>query len=412
MSEHLDDALLTAIADRFGTPTYVYDLDRMGRRLAALQAALPGAVILYAVKANPNGAVLRSLASSGAGAEVITVGELERAARAGVAPERILVGGPAQDPVLVARAAALGAGLVSLDSPGQWRDWSGRETAARFLVRVNPGLDPHTHEHLATGAPDSKFGLAPGPALALARAVAAWGKLAGFHVHAGSMIRDLTVYDAVFDVLEPLYRALPGLSLLDLGGGFAVPDFPLERFAERAGELAGRLGVSLVIEPGRFLTAAAGTLLTRLVRVKEGGPRTHAIADAGMADLLRPALYGARHAVRALGAPGSGTDANVEAVAGAAKGAEASGTPVDVDGPLCENADRLARDAGLAVPAPGTLLAIAEAGAYGFAMASNYASSLRPAEVAVEHGRFRLVRRRERVEDLWRLEDPEPDAGP
>ena len=406
MTHPPDDALLTAIAGRFGTPAYVYDLDRMARRLVAVQGALPGAAVLYAVKANPNGAVLRRLASLGAGAEVITVGELERAARAGVPPERILVGGPAQDAALIGRAADLGAGLVSLDSPGQWRGWAASGAAARFLVRVNPGLDPGTHEHLATGAPGSKFGLPAEAALALGREVAAAGKLAGFHVHAGSMIRDLTVYDAVLDVLEPLYAALPGLPLLDLGGGFAVPDFPLEAFAARARAIAERLGTALLVEPGRFLVADAGVLLTRVLHVKDSGPRSHVIADAGMAELIRPALYDAHHPLRVVGGDAAGS-----APAGRQAGDGAGPALVDVDGPLCENADRLARDRHLAGVRPGTLLAVAEAGAYGFAMASNYASSLRPAEVVIEAGRPRLARRRERVDDLWRLEEDGPDGS-
>ncbi|HKI55727.1 MAG TPA: diaminopimelate decarboxylase [Trueperaceae bacterium] len=406
MTHPPDDALLTAIAGRFGTPAYVYDLDRMARRLVAVQGALPGAAVLYAVKANPNGAVLRRLASLGAGAEVITVGELERAARAGVPPERILVGGPAQDAALIGRAADLGAGLVSLDSPGQWRGWAASGAAARFLVRVNPGLDPGTHEHLATGAPGSKFGLPAEAALALGREVAAAGKLAGFHVHAGSMIRDLTVYDAVLDVLEPLYAALPGLPLLDLGGGFAVPDFPLAAFAARARAIAERLGTALLVEPGRFLVADAGVLLTRVLHVKDSGPRSHVIADAGMAELIRPALYDAHHPLRVVGGDAAGS-----APAGRQAGDGAGPALVDVDGPLCENADRLARDRHLAGVRPGTLLAVAEAGAYGFAMASNYASSLRPAEVVIEAGRPRLARRRERVDDLWRLEEDGPDGS-
>ena len=406
MTHPPDDALLTAIAGRFGTPAYVYDLDRMARRLVAVQGALPGAAVLYAVKANPNGAVLRRLASLGAGAEVITAGELERAARAGVPPERILVGGPAQDAALVGRAADLGAGLVSLDSPGQWRGWAASGAAARFLVRVNPGLDPGTHEHLATGAPGSKFGLPAQAALALGREVAAAGKLAGFHVHAGSMIRDLTVYDAVLDVLEPLYAALPGLPLLDLGGGFAVPDFPLAAFAARARAIAERLGTALLVEPGRFLVADAGVLLTRVLHVKDSGPRSHVIADAGMAELIRPALYDAHHPLRVVGGDAAGS-----APAGRQAGDGAGPALVDVDGPLCENADRLARDRHLAGVRPGTLLAVAEAGAYGFAMASNYASSLRPAEVVIEAGRPRLARRRERVDDLWRLEEDGPDGS-
>ncbi len=409
----MNDALLRTIAERFGTPTYVYDLASVRRQRHALRAAFPTARLLYAVKANPSGAVLRALADLGMGAEVITLGELERAVRAGIAPSDVLVGGPGQDAALVGRASELGVGLASLDSRGTWRAWqaAGSE-ATRFLVRVNPALDPGTHEHLATGAATSKFGLPPGAALALAREVRATGRLAGFHVHAGSMIRDAGLYDGIEAVLAPLYQALPGLELVDLGGGFAVPEVPLTAFGARAGDLARALGATLVLEPGRWLVAEAGTLLTRVLHVKPEGPRRHVIADAGMADLLRPALYGAEHPVRVVASPDP---------TGAGLAEAPDGSLSDLDGPLCENADRLGRALRLPPVAPGDLLAVEQAGAYGFAMASNYASSLRPAEVVVDHGAMqpaengrvarpseapvvRLVRRRERPEDLWRLE--------
>lgn len=383
------DPLLHAIAERFGTPTYVYDLDVVDANLRALRRALPDAALRYAVKANPNGAVLRHLAGADVGAEVITLGELERALRAGMIPATLVLGGPRQDPALVARAAEVGVGLVSLDGAGSWRAWRPHLEAspARFLVRVNPGLDPHTHEHLATGAATSKFGVPAPEALALAREVAGAGRLAGFHLHVGSMITDLGVYDTLLPLLDELYAALPGCDTLDIGGGFAVPGFPLAGFAERVRPLARRHGLSLVVEPGRYLVATAGTLVTRVLHLKEGAPR-HAIADAGMADLLRPALYDAAHPIRRLADGGDG---------GVWRG--------DVDGPLCENADRLGRDRSLPGVREGDLLAVDQAGAYGFAMASNYASSLRPAEVVVQAGAPRLVRRRERPEDLWRLED-------
>ncbi|MEJ2667801.1 MAG: diaminopimelate decarboxylase [Deinococcales bacterium] len=393
----MDDPLLHAIAGRFGTPTYVYDLDLITRRRGELERFLPRAALRYAVKANPNGAVLRHLAALGAGAEVITLGELERALRAGVEPPDILVGGPRQDAELVARSSEAGVGLASLDSADQWRTWRDHAGDVRMLVRVNPGLDPRTHEHLATGAATSKFGLSPAAALELGREVADAGLLAGFHVHAGSMIRDLAVYDAILDVLAPLYDALPGRPLVDLGGGFAVPDFPLEAFARRAQRLAAQLGARLLLEPGRFLVAESGVLLTRVLHLKRDGPTRHVVADAGMAELLRPALYGAVHPIRVV---------STGAAAPVASGPEDT---LDIDGPLCENADRLGRERRLPAVAAGTLLAVAEAGAYGFAMASNYASSPRPAEVAVEAGVARLVRRRESVADLWRLEiEPPP----
>jgi len=412
----MTDDDLTAIAARYGTPTYVYDLDGVEAQVTRLRAAFPGADVHYAVKANANGALLRFLASLGLGAEALTTGELERAVRAGFPPERILLGGPGHTPALVKRAAEVGVGLVSLDGEGAWRIWrEARAPDTRFLIRVNPGFDPRTHEHLATAAPHAKFGIPRAKAMALAEEVAATRRLAGFHVHAGSMIAEVEVARLVVEALSPLYDRFPDLDTVDVGGGFAVPDAPLEAFAEHFLPFARARGLRLVIEPGRFLVADAGTLLTRVLHVKHGALR-HVIADAGMADLLRPALYGAHHPVRVLPTEGAATAPAAAPAASVPTPAvpipatptsaiPTTAVPTDVDGPLCENADRLARHVDLPDVAPGDLLAVGRAGAYGFAMASNYASSLRPAEVVSRKGEARLARRRETPEDLWRLED-------
>lgn len=386
----MTDELLMRLAERHGTPLYVYDLDRVAARVAALRAALPGVRLRYAVKANPNGVLLRRLAEAGVGVEAITVGELARALRAGVPAGDALVSGPGQDDDLRRLARDADVGLVSLDGPDQWRAWRGDlPPTTRFLIRVRPGFDPGTLPQLATGARGSKFGLPPEPALALAREVAAAGRLAGLHVHAGSMIADVGVHAAALASLDPLLDALPeGSWTVDAGGGFAVPGFDLAGYADRIGRWSRRHGVGLIVEPGRWLTADAGVLLTRVLWRKDDDP-VHWICDAGMAQLLRPALYGAEHPVRVLRRAG-----------------EAGGPPArgDVDGPLCENADRLARDRELDAR-PGDLLAVERTGAYGMAMASNYASDLRPAEVVLEGGVDRLARLRETPEDLWRLED-------
>lgn len=392
----MNDELLTSIAASFGTPTYVYDLDRVSDQVRRLRAAFPDTELRYAIKANGNGALLRHLAGLGLGAEALTAGELERALRAGFAPERLLLGGPGHTPELVTRAAEVGVGLISLDGEGAYDLWRGRASAGqRFLVRLNPGFDPHTHEHLATAAAHSKFGVAAATAERLAASVQAEGRLAGFHVHAGSMITDPAVASLVVAALEPLYRRFAGLELVDFGGGFAVPHAPLAESAASYQRFSEEFGVQALLEPGRYLVAEAGMLLTRVLHVKEG-ERRHVIADAGMADLLRPALYDASHPVRLVGAEGRGRH---------------HGGPTDVDGPLCENADCLARSVDLPEVGPGDLLTVEQAGAYGFVMASNYASSLRPAEVVVKDGSARLARRREQLSDLWRLEVDEPDRS-
>lgn len=379
------DSLLTRIANEVGTPTYVYDLDKVTEQLKILTTALPEATVFYAAKANPCAAVLRHLATQDVGAEVISLGELERVVRAGIAPERIVLGGPRQDLALIERALALGVSLVSLDSVSQWSTWKHFEADVQFLIRVNPALDPRTHEHLATGAATSKFGMTVAEAELLAAELAEQNKLAGFHVHAGSQITASEVYDEIFSVLTPLYEKYPTAKVLDIGGGFGVPSFDVKTFASKVKAFAKQFSLKIMIEPGRFLVAAAGVLLSTVLHEKAGGLK-HIIADAGMSDLLRPALYNAKHPIRVIGKENTLLDT------------------VDVDGPLCENADRLARNIELPVVQAGDLLVIEQAGAYGFAMSSNYASSLRPAEVVSQAETYQIARDRESIEDLIRLE--------
>lgn len=388
----MTDELLTAVANVHGTPVYVYDLDMVTARFRQVEAAFPGARIHYAVKANALGPLLAHLAALGARAEALTAGELARALRAGFAASDVVLGGPGHGADLARWAGSEGVGLVSIDSVGAWRVWHATEAPdTRFLVRLNPGFDPRTHEHLATGAAESKFGMPTEEALEVARQVAATGRLAGFHVHAGSMISDPEVAHLVTQALEPLYAEMPDLDFVDFGGGFAVPTADLEAFATPLLAFAERHGVTPIVEPGRFLVAESGVLLTRVLHVKEAGPRRHVIADAGMADLIRPALYGARHPVMVVGE-------------GGAPRGEMAGT--DLDGPLCENADRLARDVDLTGVDHGSLLAVGLAGAYSYAMSSHYGSTLSPAQVVAAGGVFSLAARREDPSDLWRLEAP------
>ena len=382
----VDGDLLKHIAKTYGTPSYVYDLDAVSAQLARLRETIPEARVHYAMKANPCHAVLKHLAKLGTGGEVLTLGELDRARVAGFPSDHLLLGGPGQGAEVRAKARELAMGLVSLDSPSQLAQWQSEGFGQlRFLVRINPALDPGTHEHLATGSGSSKFGMSSESAMASAEALSVAGRFAGFHIHAGSQIKGVGVYEKILETFEPMYRAFPHATTANIGGGFGVPDFPLEELGTHVRAFLRRFEVQLIIEPGRFLVAEAGYLLASVLHVKESG---HVILDAGMADFMRPAMYGARHPVRSL-EPGRGHDL----------------AEYDLDGPLCENADRLAQNVRLETPVPGDVLVIEQAGAYGFAMASNYVSSFRPAEVVVEAGIPRLARRRETVDELMGLEE-------
>jgi len=393
----LDDPLLAAIARDQGTPCYVLNLDLVRERVREVRLVFgPDALLHYAVKANALGALLRALRRLGVRAETVSGGEIERALNAGFAPEQVVFNGPGKTGDEIERAVELGLGLVVLDDPAEVERWAvavrrqGRGRV-RALVRVNPGLDPGTHPHLATGQATSKFGMPPERVGDLARACPPEVQLEGVHVHAGSQIESAELLAEVLSRVEPAVRSLPSATLIDIGGGWAVPYGPgeprtdLASLAGIASDFARRLNLRLALEPGRYLVAEAGVLLTKVVAVKPGPPLGHVICDAGMTELLRPALYGARHPIWVVGRSGEPT-------------------AWEVDGPNCENADRLGSSIPLPRLQPGDLLVVGVAGAYGSAMASNYCSRFLPAEVVVEDSRPRLARRRQTLSDLLAAE--------
>lgn len=376
----MNEALLRESAERWGTPLYVTDLDAAAARAAAWQAALPGALVAYAVKANPDPALLRRLAGEGHGFEVVGPIELALARRAGAPPERIVVNGVGQADADLADALATGA-LVNAESLGALDALlrAGAGTGmGRIGLRINPALDAATHPHLATGAAGSKFGIAlPDVPEAVRRLRAAGRPLASIGAHIGSDIDELESFVRLAGLLRELADRT-GAERIDIGGGYRGD--PSRYAAAVGGELPDPRRV--IVEPGRSIVAAAGWLLTRVVRVQSRG---HLVADAGMTELIRPMLYGARHPVHLL-APGAPLD---------------RGGPWTLSGPVCEAGDLLADGLELGPAAgEGALLAIADAGAYGLAMASSYNGRLRPAQVALEGGEARLSRRRETWEDV------------
>ncbi|MGH2385921.1 MAG: diaminopimelate decarboxylase, partial [Candidatus Limnocylindria bacterium] len=359
----------------WGTPLYVTDLDAAATNASAWRQALPGALVAYAVKANPDPALLRRLAGDGFGFEVVGPTELAMALRAGCAPERIVVNGVGQTDADLADALASGA-LVNAESLGAL-DALRDAGPGRIGLRLNPALDAVTHPHLATGSARAKFGITIDELpTALERLQRAGRRLSSIGAHIGSGITDAKPFGQLAELISRLADETDA-ERLDLGGGFAG--------APAAWASAVRPFISetarLIVEPGRSIVRDAGWLLTRVTRVQSRG---HLIADAGMTELLRPMLYGARHPVTVL-ASGAELPSNV-----------AGWT---LSGPICEAGDVIVDDLE-EIAGQGTLLAIGEAGAYGSAMASNYNGRLRPAQVVIEDGELRLSRRRETLEDL------------
>ena len=372
-------------ANEFGTPLYVYDAAELDAALSRVKTAFGDARIFYAMKANPNLNLLRRFAAAGVGFECVSSGELARAEHLGLAGERVLVNGPAKSDEEYAAGARLGATFI-VDRAEEVGLLPPR---SRSLVRVNPAMQISTHDHLATGSKASKFGVTLEQAPRVLQALADAGHDAlGLHVHIGSAIRDAHDFTAAFGRLSELRAQTGPLRVLDTGGGWGL-GADLGGIAERARATAAVFGAELWVEPGRYLVAQAGTLLTRVVGTKHTG-RHFCLVDAGMTELIRPMMYGAAHPVEALW---EREDQATEPILW------------DIAGPACESGDLLARDVALPAPERGDLLALGEAGAYGASMSSTYLTRSRPAEVLYEGGGWQVIRRKENPADIWRVEE-------
>ena len=398
---------LEELARRYNTPLYVYNGDRILERFGTLEAAFAGLaarlLVAYSVKANPNLAVLKLLSLAGAGADIVSGGELCRALRAGIPAGRIVFAGVGKSRDEMRRGLEAGIMSFHLES-AQELEVLGALAAemgavAPVAVRVNPDVRSPTHEFTSTGHAAAKFGVFPDEAHGMYRRIVAHPALraVGVGVHIGSQIRDpepfLRALDAVLAVADRARRELDAeLEYVDLGGGFGISDgagdaLDVHALGRAVGTRLRRREEALVIEPGRFLTGDAGVLVTNVLYVKQSGKKTFVITDAGMTELIRPSHYGGVHSVSPVRENGQGP---VELV--------------DIVGPVCEQGDFLARDRPLPLPRPGALLCVHQAGAYGFTMASNYNSRPRPAEVLVHGDHVALARRRERYDDLIRGE--------
>jgi diaminopimelate decarboxylase len=392
---HADGVPLAAIADAVGTPAYVYAGAVMRERLRDFVAAFAGqrVMVCYALKANSNLAVIRTLAEAGAGADIVSGGELQRALAAGVPPHRIVFSGVGKSRDEMVLALDAGIAQFNVESAPELITL-GEAAAARRLrapvaLRVNPDVGAETHDKISTGRRHDKFGVAYDQAFEtyeMARRLAGI-ELVGLHLHIGSQILSLAPFEAAYRRAIELVRTLgaAGVTLrrLDLGGGFGVPyraEPPLDiaAYAALIRSLTTSLDVELVFEPGRYLVAEAGVLLSRVLYVKEDGERPCVVLDAGMNNLLRPALYDAYHPIVPVAEPP----------------VAAPYAAVDVVGPICESTDVFARARDLPSMRAGDLVAFTGAGAYGAVMASDYNSRPRAAEVMVEGTEFAVVKPR------------------
>jgi len=393
-----------ALARRYGTPLYVYSAGEARGRYAALRRAFRrrDPLICYALKANSNRAVCAVLAKAGAGADIVSGGELVRALRAGFDPQKTVfsgVGKTEEEMAAGLRAGLLTFNVESAEELDALARVAGRlKRRAPISIRLNPDVSARTHPHITTGTAENKFGVEAAEALALYRRAAKDKRLrvVGVQCHIGSQITDLVPYRlAAASVAKTVKRLQEGgirLSQIDVGGGIGITykdETPIEltalaRVLEET--FSAWPEARLLLEPGRYLCADAGLLLTRVLYRKQTSKRRFVIVDAAMTDLPRPALYDAWHPVEAV-RPRRGRR-----------------VMMDVVGPVCESGDFLARERLLPPLERGDLLAVGKAGAYGFAMSSQYNSRPRAAEVLVDGGRATLARRRETLKDLTAAE--------
>lgn len=397
---------LDEIAAAAGTPTYIYSAGHIASRYKALEAAVSGrpTKICYAVKANGSIAVLRHLHALGAGADIVSVGEMKRAMAAGVAPSDIVFSGVGKTDDELDAAIEAGLRSINAESAEEVDRIEARAKAlgktANVTLRVNPDVDPKTHPYLATGLQEAKFGVSMEEAGTLARKV---HRTEGLHMegigcHIGSQIADVSPFVDSFDRLRALAKGLreDGVQLghIDLGGGFGIAyredesELDIAAWGRAVVDASADLDVELMIEPGRYLVGQAGVLLTRVIGNKRSATKGFMIVDAAMNDLLRPALYKAYHAIVPVSRPTEG----------------ATSSAVDVVGPICESGDFLGLGRPMSAVPTGGLVAVLSAGAYGMSMVSNYNTRPAPAEVFVDGDRWAVTRPRQTVEELLAAE--------
>jgi diaminopimelate decarboxylase len=408
---HAEAVNLAELAAAVGTPFYCYSTATLERHYRVFSEAFAGEKVLvcYAMKANSNQSVLRTLAKLGAGADVVSGGELKRALAAGIPPGKILFSGVGKTEAELRAALAADILCINIESEPELELLSriAAETGrtARISVRVNPDVDAGTHAKISTGKSGNKFGIP----LARAREVYTRAsklpgiQVTGTDVHIGSQITDLSRMEAAFRILSEFVHTLRAdghtISHVDFGGGLGIPYYmdraappAPDAYAAMVKRVAHNLGCTLMFEPGRMVVGNAGILVTRVIYVKRGDAKNFVIIDAAMNDLIRPTLYEAHH--------------DILPVMQAAR--DARTIVADVVGPVCESGDYLALDRTLPEPKPGDLLAIMTAGAYGAVQAGTYNTRALVPEVLVKDDQYAVVRPRVDVEALIAMDKPAP----
>ncbi len=396
----------SALAQKYNTPLYLYDFDYIAKRYQELKEAFSGqkSLISYAVKANSNIFVIRHLAQMGAGADCVSIGEVRRALAAGVKRYKIIFSGVGKRDEEIREALQSDILMLNLESEAEMKRVElvakelGKE--ARISIRVNPNIDPKTHPYISTGLHENKFGVE----IDVAKRMYIYAKKSphlnpvGVHFHIGSQLTELDPIKEACGIVADLVRNLKALEIeikfFDVGGGLGVTyesetTISAEAYADVVIEAARGLDVTLLCEPGRYLTANAGYLLTKVLYEKSNGGRRFVVVDAAMNDLIRPSLYDAYHKIE---------------VADSADTKKEEMTAADIVGPVCESGDFFGKNVMLPPLGHDALVVIYSAGAYGFSMSSNYNTRGRAAEVALVNGEDHLIRKREQFEDIVALE--------
>jgi len=399
-----EEVPLKRIAHEVGTPAYIYSLATLKRHYKVFDQAFAKVphIVCFSVKANSNLALLRTFANEGSGFDIVSGGELFRALKAGGDPKKIVFSGVGKKKEEIEYALATGVLMFNVESEEELVTLNeiaaGTGKKAPISLRVNPDVDPQTHPYISTGMKKAKFGVDIRKSLETYKKALSLSNIdvVGVDCHIGSQLTSVTPFvDALAKVREYLDRVLAGemkkegaqIRYLDLGGGLGInyhdetPPLPAE-YANAVVQGLEGLNITLILEPGRVIVGNAGILLTEVQYIKETDTKTFVIVDAGMNDLIRPALYGSYQAIQPV------VENKAEKIV------------ADVVGPICESGDFFAKDREIGRPKRGDLLAVMSAGAYGFTMASNYNSHPKPPEVLVDGEKYYVVRKRESLDDL------------